>query len=343
MILKNYLTIVSVFLGLICFSQSNTVCTSSNADIADINSIGKCAIENFKKTSGEEYVKVSTRNRYVRKRNNLYSKLRKKVATTAEESRFTVDNVESIPLFQNCTSVSVLEQKKCFNEQMSMHISGNLKYPEDALRNGVEDKVLATFTINTNGTIKDIHVVSSKKNALLEEEAKRLVSSLPQLIPAKHKGVSKEIRHKVYIDFDIHNQGVDVASGLDSHGDKLINDFVRFDQVTETPVFIDCADFEEDVKHDCFKETIVHSILDNLTYPFDAAAEGIEGRVWVRFIIDDSGYVKNIATTGPSNGILLEKEAERLVSLLPKFLPGKHNNEYVNVEYFIPIDFQLDE
>ena len=87
----------------------------------------------------------------------------------------------------------------------------------------------------------------------------------------------------------------------------------------------------------------MHDILDNLTYPFDAAAEGIEGRVWVRFIIDEDGYVSNITTSGPQNGALLEEEAERLVKLLPKFIPGKHNDEYVNVEYFIPIDFHLDE
>ena len=84
-------------------------------------------------------------------------------------------------------------------------------------------------------------------------------------------------------------------------------------------------------------------ILENLIYPFDAAAEGIEGRVWVRFIVDKEGFVKNITTSGPPNTELLENEAERLIGLLPKFIPGKLNDDYVNVEYFLPIDFQLDQ
>ena len=86
----------------------------------------------------------------------------------------------------------------------------------------------------------------------------------------------------------------------------------------------------------------VNNILEHLIYPFDAASEGVEGVVWVRFIIDVDGYIKNITTKGPPNGALLEKEASRLISLLPKFMPGKHNDNYVNVEYFMPIDFQLD-
>ena len=122
-----------------------------------------------------------------------------------------------------------------------------------------------------------------------------------------------------------------------------VADFVRFDKVTEMPVFITCADFSDAFKEECKKETLVHYILDNLIYPFDAAAEGIHGRVWVRFIIDKDGYVTEITTKGPENGVLLEKEAKRLIGLLPKFIPGKMHDDYVNVEYFIPIDFELDE
>jgi len=124
---------------------------------------------------------------------------------------------------------------------------------------------------------------------------------------------------------------------------ELVKNYIRFDKVNEIPVFVTCADFSKELQENCKKETLVHYVLDNLIYPFDAAAEGIEGRVWVRFIIDKEGYVKSVNSKGPSDGVLLEKEAERLISLLPKFIPGKHNDKNVNVEYFIPIDFQLDE
>ncbi len=128
-----------------------------------------------------------------------------------------------------------------------------------------------------------------------------------------------------------------------SSGEAVIKDFMRFDQVTKSPIFITCDNANSnEVREQCNKETVLGVLLDNLVYPFDAAAEGIEGQVWVRFIIDDEGYVTNVTTKGPENGTLLEQEAERLVKLLPKFIPGKHNEQYVSVEYFMPIEFHID-
>lgn len=130
---------------------------------------------------------------------------------------------------------------------------------------------------------------------------------------------------------------------VSASSESILKDFIRFDQVNEIPVFINCADASIAFKNSCVKETFVNIILDNFTYPFDAAAAGLEGTVWVRFIIDKEGYVKNVSTKGPENGSLLEEEAKRLVSLLPKFIPGKHKNNFVNVEYFMPIDFHLNK
>lgn len=346
MILRKYLTTAFLFTTLLVVAQHET-CSSSSADgYTDLNTIGKCAIENFKKSNKKEYVQISTRSRYVRRKSNAYlTKLKSNLATAAAAKKVirTIDNVDHLPTFFSCNVTTKEEEVSCFKDEIQSYISSSLHYPEEFLNKGVEDKVLTTFTINTNGYATDIKVESSKGISALENEAKRVINNLPQLKPAKYNGKATEVRHKVYVNFDLNATTVTTNKPAIVYNQGYIKNFVSFDQVTEKPIFITCADYGVDVRQECIKETITHDVLDNLTYPFDAAAEGIEGRVWVRFVIDKDGYVSDITTSGPLNGVLLEEEAERLVKLLPKFIPGKHNGDYVNVEYFIPIDFHLDE
>ncbi|MBT8252552.1 MAG: energy transducer TonB, partial [Bacteroidia bacterium] len=55
--------------------------------------------------------------------------------------------------------------------------------------------------------------------------------------------------------------------------------------------------------------------------------------------INKQGLVSGIRTRGPDK--LLEKEAARIVSLLPKMIPGKQRGKAVRVPYALPINFQL--
>ena len=93
----------------------------------------------------------------------------------------------------------------------------------------------------------------------------------------------------------------------------------------------------------CFNQRMISHIQRNFNYPEAAAAQNIHGKVWVRFIIGKDGNVSNFKVKGPENGELLEKEAIRMVSKLPKFIPGKHDGKDANVEYYIPIKFNLQE
>ncbi|NJM81029.1 MAG: hypothetical protein HC854_18040 [Flavobacterium sp.] len=54
------------------------------------------------------------------------------------------------------------------------------------------------------------------------------------------------------------------------------------------------------------------------------------------------GDVKDIKTTSPDKSGTLDKEAIRIVSLLPKFQPGRHRGELVNVKYDFPLVFKID-
>ena len=81
-------------------------------------------------------------------------------------------------------------------------------------------------------------------------------------------------------------------------------------------------------------------IDDNLKYPVEAAMDGIEGRVIVQFIIRPTGkivdakVVRGIATS-------LDKEALRLINIMPNWIPGRQKGKAVNVRYTTWITFKL--
>lgn len=82
-------------------------------------------------------------------------------------------------------------------------------------------------------------------------------------------------------------------------------------------------------------------IINNIRYPKEAQENGIQGRVYVTFVIDTLGSVvdaKIARGVDPS----LDKEALRAVSDLPKWQAGKQRGKLVKVSYTVPISFALD-
>ncbi|WP_157811679.1 energy transducer TonB [Tenacibaculum sp. SZ-18] len=185
------------------------VCTSSENEVEDFNSIGKCAKDNFKKSKETEFVKISSRKRVVRRRiSSSILNLRKSVKKSSPR-KLSILEIDQIPLFENCSLTSSRdEQQICFNNQIKHHINSNLKYPASAFKNGLEDHVLAEFVINEKGEVSDVNIISSKKHQILEDEAKRLISSLPKLLPAKHNGKVTKMKHRVYVNFNLLNHRI---------------------------------------------------------------------------------------------------------------------------------------
>ncbi len=80
------------------------------------------------------------------------------------------------------------------------------------------------------------------------------------------------------------------------------------------------------------------------SYPERAAENGSQGSVAVQFMIDKDGVVKDIQVRGrgiKQDAELLEQEAQRIISKLPKFTPGKQRGKAVRVKYGLPITFKL--
>jgi len=87
-------------------------------------------------------------------------------------------------------------------------------------------------------------------------------------------------------------------------------------------------------------EAFVMWVQRNMTYPLVAQENGIQGRVYVQFVVETNGAVTNVKVTrsvDPS----LDKEAIRAVKNSPKWKPGKQRGRSVRVSYTIPVTFVL--
>lgn len=81
-------------------------------------------------------------------------------------------------------------------------------------------------------------------------------------------------------------------------------------------------------------------LTENIHYPEQAKAEGIQGRVLVRFVVRDNGDIVNVEVAkGIGSGC--DEEAVRVVKAMPKWKPATYEGKAVNVQYALPIVFKL--
>lgn len=136
-------------------------------------------------------------------------------------------------------------------------------------------------------------------------------------------------------------RNTDLVSKLEIRNRESLINKLPFNAVEVKPLFKDCASTYGKQQTKCFDEQLAKHIQKNLKYPQRALWHRMEGRVLVQFIIDKEGNVANIQVKGPENSYLLEKEAKRVISKLPKFIPGKVDGKNIHVNKGVPITFKL--
>ena len=112
-----------------------------------------------------------------------------------------------------------------------------------------------------------------------------------------------------------------------------VNDAVSWNDVDVKPIFLTSNEPAY------FLEKWVYPYLK---YPKYAVENGIQGRVFVDFVIDEDGNVKDVKVSR-SVHTALDEEAIRVVSASPKWKPGRHRGKKVKVAMTIPVDFRLEK
>lgn len=116
---------------------------------------------------------------------------------TVDKNKVTLKEIA--PVWPGCESNDVNKTDACFDQKLTAHIQKNFKYPADAWKNNIQERVVITFMINTKG---EVEIVKTEgQNQILVDEAKRNILLIPKMKPGMFAGKPKAIEYTVPFNF----------------------------------------------------------------------------------------------------------------------------------------------
>ncbi|MBR5911171.1 MAG: M56 family metallopeptidase [Bacteroidales bacterium] len=216
-------------------------------------------------------------------------------------------------------------------EAMMNYIAENVKYPEKAKEKGISGRVFVGFIVEKDGSVTSAKVLRGIGGDC-DEEAARVISSMPKWKPGKQKGEPVRVSYQIPINFKL-NDDTPTKSVKKTEANKpemKPNADGVYQIVEEMPSFPGGD------------QKLMEYIANNINYPQEARDKGIEGRVFIRMVIEKDGSVSNVKLLRGIGGGC-DEEAERVIKSMPKWKPGMMKGEPVPVSYQIPINFKLAE
>ena len=213
-------------------------------------------------------------------------------------------------------------------------IGKNIKYPAEAIEKGIQGRVIIQMVVTKEGDIAEAKVVRSI-DPLLDAEALRVINSMPKWKPGKQKGEAVNVKYTIPVMFRLSSPDGEVKEVKNQEGETVgVGTQAKVD---ENGIHMVCEEMPEfpGGMREC-----MNFLGKNVKYPATAQEKGIQGRVIVQFVVNRDGSIvepKVVRGVDPE----LDAEALRVISIMPKWKPGKQKGEAVRVKYTIPVMFRL--
>lgn len=242
----------------------------------------------------------------------------------------SINKVDIFPVFPNCNGDNDY-LKKCLSEGINEHVAKAFnKYlvRDSTLVPGIK-KILVIFRINKNGIIDNI--VARARHPLLKEEATRVISLLPKMLPAKLNGKEVGVIYTLPMTVFINK----IENKEDVTKDSIFE--LKYD---EFPVYPGC---EKNITNETLLKCMTNKVRRHISKKFNWNISDRLGippgkkRIYVMFKIDKNGFVRDIKSRAPHR--LLENETIRVISKLPRMKPAKLNGKEVDIKISLPISF----
>lgn len=143
--------------------------------------------------------------------------------TTSERTENQVyKKVDEMPRFTGCedTESSISEKEECSKGKMLEYLYTNLKYPEEAKKEGIEGMVVIQMTIGKKGNVQDAKIVRNLGGGCAEE-ALRVINTFPEWIPGKQDGKPVDVMYTVPIRFKLQDESDDEKKTNERNNKKL--------------------------------------------------------------------------------------------------------------------------
>lgn len=150
----------------------------------------------------------------VRVEESQMAKQQKKQADSIEKSKLDDNLKKDVNGFTNCSNqespyyirknlTTGFEEKITFTDYIRKHIYNKFSYPEFAMDHELQGRVMVYFLIDKDGNPQIIDAIGPKNGLILEEEAVRIIKSLPTAIPANCDGKPVNISYAIPVMFQM--------------------------------------------------------------------------------------------------------------------------------------------
>ena len=222
------------------------------------------------------------------------------------------------------------------------YLSKNIKYPEAAMKKGIQGRGIVQFVVEKDGSITNVKILRGV-DPELDKEAVRVVSAMPKWKPGTQRGEAVRVRFTVPVMFRLTEDKIPVKY---APIENKINELVVVGYAPEgTTVPEEGTIFEvveQMPEYPGGMPAMMEFISKNIKYPVAAQKAKIQGRVTIQFIVNTEGNIINPRVLRSADP-LLDAEAIRLTTIMPKWKPGMQRGQAVNVKYTVPIMFRLQE
>ena len=198
--------------------------------------------------------------------------------------------------------------------ELLKYIATNIKYPKESQDNGEQGRVICSFIVGRDGSVNNPEVLRGV-TPLLNEEAVRVINTMPRWNPGMQRGKAVAVKYTVPITFRLKSPVVETKE--------------------ETLTVVDVMP-----QYPGGDRELLKFIAQSIKYPTDAQEAGVQGRVICSFVVDKKGNIvepKIIRGIDPS----LDAEALRVIGMMPRWTPGRQDGKAVRVLYTVPITFRL--
>lgn len=190
-------------------------------------------------------------------------------------------------------------------------VQSQIRYPAEALKRGIEGRVVLSFIVERDGSVSIIQLLQSP-DRILSEEARRVVAASPKWTPGRQRGHLVRVRYMLPVDFSIPKEKAAAQEpGM-------------------TPPQFEGGDLN------AFRSWA----MQRLRYPAGAKERQTEGSVVATFTVGRDGRVDDIRIAGSPDPQLAE-EVRRVVKASPAWSPATRNGEATAATVMLPVSFRI--
>ena len=151
--------------------------------------------------------------------------------------------------------------------------------------------------------------------------------------------VPKQTTQLEIVQDDVETEDIEINADVEQN--EVIEEYVAPEVVEEEVVEQEIFQIVEEMpSYPGGEKALLEYVAKNIKYPQIARETGIQGRVFVGFVVEPDGSVSNVKILRGIGGGC-DEEAMRVIKSLAKWKPGKQRGKAVRVSYQIPVVFKL--